>query len=258
MDGPQVAFAPGGLAPSQSGIADPKRIGGSLDWGLLGKGPQRKNCGRTQRVVAGDAPTVIDTIGLDPLATVCTVTLHVDVASDIPAAEQTWAMLPPLVAYIQWGVDGGTNSAEVDVIRGQALQLPASQLIVRVGLDPLPAVLAGLPRARAAMVSGSVGYMPSAVGPARRTRYGFLLANGGAGDSVTVDVPRFARSVQLIAQGGTPIRIRQLGPSGIILGELNTLDPNARMPLCSLATQVTAQNLGAAPTMCPLSFELAL
>jgi hypothetical protein len=246
-------FAPTAPAPSNSGIADPGR--------LLGKNGGRKNGGRSQLIDSVVPKTVIDLLGEDPLASMVTVSLNVELPP-LPPPQNTLAQRPPLVAYLMWGTDGATNNAEVDVIRGQTIQVPASQLIVQVGLDVLPAILDPLPRAAAAQVSGSVGYLPTGAGPARRTRYGFLMpfGTGGGADTMTVDIPPFARSVQALPQFaiGAPFRVLQLGPSGIVLGELNTIDPNARMVFGALATRVSVQNQSATPTVCALSFELAL
>lgn len=261
MDHRDARLVPAGIAPSNSGITGSRDVTGNAPLGLIGKRDQRKNGGRIAHVVRGAAPeTVIDLRGDDQLAEVVTVTLNVDI--DAPNNDRpTWDMLPPLVAFVSWGTDGGSNFAEVDVLRGQSLQLPASMLIVQVAIDRLPPLFDALPMSQLASVSGSVGYQPTGAGPAQRTRWDFLLPFGTPGDldTMIVDVPRFARSLRLERSDSTaPIDVVLLGPSAVEVGRINSLDPNAVLPLHPLATQVQAQNLSGAPVLTSLVFQLAI
>lgn len=258
----RAALVPAGIGPSNSGVADLRGVTGNAPLALLGKANQRKDGGRVETIERGAAPrTVIDLSGEDALASVCTITINVDVSQKEDPARMTRAMLPPIVALLSWGTDGGSNNAEVDVLRGQSIQVPASALIVQVAFDVLPGLLVGLPVATFATVSGSVGYYPTGAGPAQRTRYAFLLPAGSPADAdeMIVDVPAFARRVRVLRSvASNPLDIVQLGPSGFEIAQQNTLDPNAVMPLSVLATQMRVRNLGAAPVAASLVFELAL
>lgn len=166
---------------------------------LLGDGNQRKNRGRSAEMSIDSPPTVLlDLMGDDQLASGATITLGVRAVQSQMPGLYPYSSTPPLVARVDWGVDGSAFHADVDMRQGATFTLSASSLRLQAMVDELALVPIAGAGGRVAwppapcIVSASAGYYTARC-TATRTVYARVdaLATG------TVFVPAFARRVRL-------------------------------------------------------------
>jgi hypothetical protein len=184
----------------------------------------------------------------------------------IPPDPSVVAYRPYLVAMIEWGMDGYQAQAEVDFVRGSAFSLTASYLRVKAAVDKAAFALA-LPTpfksVRCAALC-SYGSRPSThQGP---TRTMFTNAIDAAGDSIPMQIPRFARSASLMLSATTfPVPNHRLSildsnNAPVSQGFMAGINPgqdaqDVMLPIDARLFQV--HNAGAAPAVFRVVFHLA-
>lgn len=253
--------------------SDPEDIG-SLDLALLGEYYDRKNRGRGFTLTSLDqAAPVVDSVGVDSLASQITITCGVEPSTPTPVtgaplpepgpAPPNTVDTPPVKGLLFWGNDGVETVAEFDYIAGTVLAVSAASVRVLARLDD--GVDPADPMFVAPRVVAHIGYFPRGGQNAQRTRSVTLDEAGEANDRALIAIPPYARSVEVIqtaslAPAGAAYAIR-FRPSDVtkptLAGE-TTAAPYIDRPIPQAARLVDLANIGDSSTTFQLIFRLWL
>lgn len=199
---------------------------------------------------------ILDCIGLDSLSAMVTIALSVSRTGNISAGETNDT--PPVVAVVDFGVEGHRMSLECDFVNGTLLSIPASSLRVSARID-LPSdeddfnvVLAG----------AILGYFPHGGRGAQRTITSELTAvAGNPANIATFPIPAFARDVSFLLAPSAAFTVQQLSDAAgtvVLAAETVAAPPVRVMSIANRARYLRVTNPAAAPATISAIFGLSV
>jgi len=214
-----------------------------LDLALLGEYFDRKNRGRGFILTRLDqAAPVIDTVGVDSLASEVTITCGVQPSTIPPGAEMEepapagTVYTPPVKGLLFWGNDGVETFAEFDFLAGTVLSISAASVRVLATLDE--GANPELPTFVAPLVVAHIGYYPRGGQNAQRTRFVDLTEAGGADNRARIAIPPYARQVAILqttslvpAGASYDLSFLTAEPPAVVLAGERTAEPLVQRPI---------------------------
>lgn len=193
----------------RTGLRD---LGAVVEAGPLGNAYQRKNRGRLETLVTG-APFVrlLDTRGDVQLS--AHTTLTIDLTRVQAAAPGQERVMPAVVGRVRWGSDGASHEALFDVLHGTTLSVAAASVQLDAAIESDPLEL-GSVHARA-----SIGYMPRAAPPIRRTLRELEVPSLAIAN---FPIPAFATAFRVLRAPQDAVAVAQEDGTGGVLAFLST------------------------------------
>lgn len=149
----------------------------------------------------------------------------------------------PVVAFLEWGTEGGQNSAEIDILQGTSLSLGCSYLKVSARVDTQQRLSA--PQSRTVSSSVFLGGVSTSLPPQRSE----LILGLGVGVTIDIFLPKYAHNIRVCRTPFTSAyRIEQRSIGGFLLCQTDVLtltDLPAPIPITQVTRIIRIENIGA-------------